>query len=321
MAEMEAGSTLGATEVEAAVVTSTAAPNAPTPLPTCVELPSFEAARALAENRYSCLVVVPHRRHIALPPRFLNRKRTGICAQLDAELRRYSDSFQGVPVAYDDIKITKELGDIIDDIGAIHLDIEATFVVFQPKPGKKLVGIINKVAPSHIGCLVHECFNASIPKPDHISIEEWKNFGFQIGIRLVFKVLHFDSDAAGVFCIRGKLCKNSLGEEMLKEKCKKKYEKHCDVHIGSEEMEVDISSVGLEDREMHNGDDEDDHGIYDKPETENGQDGAEVGMHASDSSGYHSDHGKSKKKKRKLFEEENGHTGLLKSKAKKKRKE
>ncbi|XP_026533801.1 DNA-directed RNA polymerase I subunit RPA43 [Notechis scutatus] len=321
MAKMEAGSTFGAAEVEAAVVTSTAAPNAPTTLPTSVELPSFEAVRALAENRYSCLVVVQHRRHIALPPRFLNRKRTGICAQLDAELRRYSDSFQGVPVAYNAIKITKELGDIIDDIGAIHLDIEATFVVFQPKPGKKLMGIINKVAPSHIGCLVHECFNASIPKPDHITTEEWKNFGFQIGIRLVFKVLHFDSDSAGVFCIRGKLCKNSLGEEMLKEKCKKKYEKHCDVHIGSEEMEVDISSVGIEDREMHSGDDEDDHGIYDKPETENGQDGAEVGMHASDSSGYHSDHGKSKKKKRKIFEEENGHSGLLKSKAKKKRKE
>ncbi|KAM6449660.1 DNA-directed RNA polymerase I subunit RPA43 [Liasis olivaceus] len=321
MTEMEAGSAVGVAEAEAAAVTSAAAPSAPAPLPTCVELPSFETARALTENRYSCLVVTSHRRHIALPPRFLNRKRTGICAQLDVELRRYSESFQGVPVAYDDIKITNKLGDIIDDIGAIHLDIEATFVVFQPKPGKKLVGIINKVAPSHIGCLVHECFNASIPKPDHISADEWKNLGFQLGNRLVFKVLHFDSDAAGVFCIRGRLCKNSLGEETLKEKCKKKHEKHCDVHIGSEEMEVDTSSVGIEDREMQNGDDEDDNGICDKPERENGQDGAESGMHASDSSGYHSDHGKSKKKKRKLCEDENGPPGLSKSKAKKKRNE
>ena len=53
-------------------------------------------------------------------------------------------SFQGVPVAYDDIKITKELGDIIDDIGAIHLNIEANFVVFQPKAGKKLVVCIER---------------------------------------------------------------------------------------------------------------------------------------------------------------------------------
>ncbi|KAJ7322386.1 hypothetical protein JRQ81_018673 [Phrynocephalus forsythii] len=197
-----------------------------------VELPSFEAVRALAESRYSCLVATPHRRHVALPPRFLHRKRTGICAQLDAELRRYSESFQGVPVAYDDIKITKELGDIIDDIGAIHLNIEANFVVFQPKAGKKLVGIINKVAPSHVGCLVHGCFNASIPKPDHVSADEWKNFGFQIGNRLVFKVVQFDSDAAGVFCIRGRLCRSSIEEDMPKEKHKKKQEQHCDTQNG-----------------------------------------------------------------------------------------
>lgn len=42
-------------------------------------------------------------------------------------------------MAYDTVKIIKELGDIIDDCGAIHLDIEANFVVFQPKPGKKIV--------------------------------------------------------------------------------------------------------------------------------------------------------------------------------------
>lgn len=75
-------------------VSAEIAPPAPAPpplLPPCVELPSFEAAQALAESRYSCLVVMPHRRHVALPPRFLQRKRTGICTQLDAELRRYSE--------------------------------------------------------------------------------------------------------------------------------------------------------------------------------------------------------------------------------------
>ncbi|KAL8165274.1 UNVERIFIED_CONTAM: hypothetical protein K2H54_037960, partial [Gekko kuhli] len=192
---------------EATVTTVSLAPP-PFPPPWGVELPSFDAARTLAQSRYSCLVITPHRRHIALAPRFLHRKRTGICTQLDAELRRYSESFQGVPVAYDDIRITNEFGDIIDDLGAIHLDIEANFIVFRPKPGKKLLGIINKVASSHVGCLVHGCFNASIPRPDHISVDEWKNLCFQIGDRLVFKVLYFDSDAAGVFCIRGRLCKN-----------------------------------------------------------------------------------------------------------------
>lgn len=59
--------------------------------PPAAVLPSFAAACALVCRRYSCLVVAPHRRHVALPPRFLGRKRTGICAQLDAELLRYSE--------------------------------------------------------------------------------------------------------------------------------------------------------------------------------------------------------------------------------------
>ncbi|XP_072859379.2 DNA-directed RNA polymerase I subunit RPA43 isoform X1 [Pogona vitticeps] len=286
-------------------------------LPLGLELPSFETVQALAESRYSCLVVTPHRRHVALPPRFLHRKRTGICAQLDAELRRYSESFQGVPVAYDDIKITKELGDIIDDIGAIHLNIEANFVVFQPKAGKKLVGVINKVAPSHLGCLVHGCFNASIPKPDHISTDEWKNVGFQIGNRLVFKVLQFDSDAAGVFCIRGRLCRNSIEEETPKEKHKKKHDKHCDMQNGVEEMETDVAAIGIESGEIANHDI--DSRIQDVPDREDGQNIADLGTHASDSSGYHSDHGKSKKKKRKLCEEDDGLPGLSQPKAKKRK--
>lgn len=48
-------------------------------------------------------------------------------------------SLQGVPVAYDNIKVVGELGDIYDDQGFIHLNIEADFVIFSPKKGKKLV--------------------------------------------------------------------------------------------------------------------------------------------------------------------------------------
>ncbi|XP_052551123.1 DNA-directed RNA polymerase I subunit RPA43 [Tympanuchus pallidicinctus] len=178
--------------------------------PPAAVLPSFAAACALVCRRYSCLVVAPHRRHVALPPRFLGRKRTGICAQLDAELLRYSESLQGVPVAYDNVKVVGELGNIHDDQGFIHLDVEADFVIFSPKKGKKMVGVINKVAPSHIGCLIHGCFNASIPKPEHMSAAEWQQLGFKIGDELKFQVVHLDSDAAGVFFIRGQLTKTSM---------------------------------------------------------------------------------------------------------------
>lgn len=84
------------------------------------------------------------------------------------------------------------------------------------------------------------------------------------------------------------------------------------------EMEVDVLTPETEDAEMQFTDF--DNVVCDKSQGEHSKDKADLGMHASDSSGYQSDHGKSKKKKRK-YEEENGLLGLSQSKAKKKRKE
>ncbi|XP_074127256.1 DNA-directed RNA polymerase I subunit RPA43 [Sminthopsis crassicaudata] len=174
-----------------------------------LQLPTFATACALVKPG-SCLSVGPHRRHVALSPRFLDRKRSGLRQLLDQELLRYSESLRGVPVAYDNLRIVGELGDIYDDQGHIHLNIEADFVIFCPERGQKLLGKVNKVAPSHLGCLVHGCFNASIPKPEHMAAEQWQGLHFSVGDELEFEVARLDSDAAGVFCIRGLLLLNSL---------------------------------------------------------------------------------------------------------------
>ncbi|XP_075068310.1 DNA-directed RNA polymerase I subunit RPA43 [Mixophyes fleayi] len=173
--------------------------------PSCLVLPSFLDACGLVSSCYSCLIVRTHSRHFALSPKYLNKKRSGIKEQLDSELLKYNSGLEGVPVAYDNIKIVGELGDIYDDLGYIHLTIQADFVVFQPKSGRKLVGVVNKVAPSHLGCLVHGCFNASIPKPMKMQAEVWQHIGVKIGDQMEFEVYRLDSDAVGVFCIRGRL--------------------------------------------------------------------------------------------------------------------
>ncbi|NXY86482.1 RPA43 polymerase, partial [Alcedo cyanopectus] len=284
------------------------------PLPAAA-IPSFAAASGLLGRRYSCLVAAPHRRHIALAPRYLGRKRTGIRAQLDAELLRYSKSLQGVPLAYDNIRVLGELGDIYDDQGFIHLNVEVDFIIFSPKKGKKLVGVINKVAPSHIGCLIHGCFNASIPKPEKMSIVQWQALGLKIGDELKFKVLHLDSDAAGVFFIRGGLTESRMQP--------KESQTITGSTNGGESQNFDHQENGLSESGGHNVT-EGPLGVMDhtgqEHAEEQGVDAAnglcddknkkkkkkkhkeeeqECVLPTSDSSGYQSDHKKSKKKKRK----------------------
>ncbi|KAK2836292.1 hypothetical protein Q7C36_014161 [Tachysurus vachellii] len=175
-------------------------------------IPSFVDASKLVPAPYSCLVLHTHRRHVALPPMYMNKKRTGIQQELNAELLKYSNSLKGVPMAYDGIKIIGHYGDIFDDQGYIHLNIEASFVIFKPKKGETLVGVINKIGVGHVGCLVHGCFNASVVKPAQLTPEQWRDSGLMLGGSLKFEVFQLDADVAGVLLIRGRLEKPRVQE-------------------------------------------------------------------------------------------------------------
>lgn len=64
---------------------------------------------------------------------------------------------------------------------------------------------MNKLGVSHVGCLVHGCFNASIPKPSLVPLETWRDAGPRIGEELEFEVIALDADTVGVLLIRGRL--------------------------------------------------------------------------------------------------------------------
>ncbi|KAM6958738.1 DNA-directed RNA polymerase I subunit RPA43 [Aplochiton taeniatus] len=175
-------------------------------------IPSFANACKLVSAPYSCLVTDVHKRHIALSPMYLSKKKTGIQEELSTELMRYSESLNGVPLAYDDIRIQGQYGNIYDDNGFIHLNVEATFVIFKPEKGNKLRGVVNKLSMGHVGCLVHGCFNASIPRPIVVSVDTWRKVGPRIGSELEFEVSQLDADTVGVLLIRGRLPRTNVQE-------------------------------------------------------------------------------------------------------------
>uniref|UniRef100_A0A3B5KGN9 DNA-directed RNA polymerase subunit n=1 Tax=Takifugu rubripes TaxID=31033 RepID=A0A3B5KGN9_TAKRU len=175
-------------------------------------IPSFAAASALLSAPYSCLVLNTHRRHVTLPPVYLSKKRSGIRGELQTQLLKFSQILKGVPLAYDNIRILGQYGDIINDSGYIHMDILADFILFQPRKGQKLLGKVNKLGVSHVGCLVHGCFNASIPKPNLVPMETWRDAGPRIGAELEFEVTALDADTVGVLLIRGRLDRTRVQE-------------------------------------------------------------------------------------------------------------
>ncbi|KAI4818249.1 hypothetical protein KUCAC02_011599 [Chaenocephalus aceratus] len=150
--------------------------------------------------------------HIELPPMYLRQERTGIQEELEGELLKFSQSLEGVPLAYENISILGHHGSIYDDSGYIHMNIEANFILFQPERGQTLLGNVNKLGVSHVGCLVHGCFNASIPRPNLVSVETWRDAGPRIGAELEFEVTALDADMMGVLLIRGRLNRTMVQE-------------------------------------------------------------------------------------------------------------
>lgn len=66
--------------------------NGECPVVACL-IPSFAEACKILSAQYSCLVLHTHRRHVALPPMYLHKKRTGIRQELNAELLKYSSRY------------------------------------------------------------------------------------------------------------------------------------------------------------------------------------------------------------------------------------
>ncbi|TPX35150.1 hypothetical protein SeMB42_g07230 [Synchytrium endobioticum] len=101
---------------------------------------------------------------MTIPPVFAGNIMDGIHSIINAYLIKYMPELDGVLLSYTaPLLLVSSSARIINDSPYLHFPIKTTLTIFAPPLRSNIVGIVNKVSPDHIGCLVCGIFNASIP--------------------------------------------------------------------------------------------------------------------------------------------------------------
>ena len=125
-------------------------------------LPELEQISAPDATASSCFHKLEVSEHISLLPCFVGRLSQGILEHLDKKLLRYSEQYGGVLLAYSKPSVQQTHGRILDEQPHIHFDLKYTAYVFRPVIDSIVCGTVNNVGGDHVGCLVYDCFNASV---------------------------------------------------------------------------------------------------------------------------------------------------------------
>ncbi|KAJ3289240.1 hypothetical protein HK104_007636 [Borealophlyctis nickersoniae] len=107
--------------------------------------------------------VVNAKLFLHLAPHYAGDEQKGVNDFLNKFLMRYMPEVDGVVLAYSHVRMVEDAARIIYDSPFSHFHITVRLTVFAPEVNTNLVGVVNKVSPDHIGLLVHNVFNASIP--------------------------------------------------------------------------------------------------------------------------------------------------------------
>lgn len=162
----------------------------------------------------SCVSTVVSTMQFSLPPRYIGRIREGVREVLNMDLRQYSKTLNGILVAYEKVKLKTKCAEIIGDQTFLPINVTANFIVFTPTVGCILKGVVNKLSMTHIGCLVHNYFNASIPLPR----DEFGNIsdGMNIAVNeeITFEVTGMDL-ASKIIFFKGQLINASPSSELI----------------------------------------------------------------------------------------------------------
>ncbi|CAG9770510.1 unnamed protein product [Ceutorhynchus assimilis] len=126
--------------------------------------------------------------HVALHPAQFNNFGESVKDELGKKIGRFDESFQGIMLGYENVRLQSKLGVIGSDNCHVHLDIEALFYVFHPQIDMVLKGTVTRTTKDHVGCLVYNTFNISLPKPAGEEDETWLGENVTIKSEVSFRI-------------------------------------------------------------------------------------------------------------------------------------
>ena len=136
----------------------------------------------------SCVTHIRRPVHLALQPSCLGKVNAGILNFLNNKLNRYYPDLKGILIGYEKTRIERKTANILNDQPFIHVDIQADFYLFTPNCGSELRGRVIEKSSGHVGCLVHDTFNASVAPPPGQDLSEWCGQRAEIGKQITFTV-------------------------------------------------------------------------------------------------------------------------------------
>ncbi|CAI5482292.1 unnamed protein product [Closterium sp. Yama58-4] len=88
----------------------------------------------------------------------------GVKEQLNNSLMRYSEQHGGIVLAYSNVLLFGRTASILTGLNPyLHVSLSARLLLFAPRPGAFLEGVVNNVGADFIGLLVLGVFNAAVP--------------------------------------------------------------------------------------------------------------------------------------------------------------
>lgn len=183
-------------------------------------LPQLEDAIDLRES--SCFRKVETLQRMHVLPSYIGHVSDGILSTLNAQVLRYSKAYGGVVLAYSKPVVLDTQGLIVDEQPHIHFSVKVSLYIFRPSLNAILRGTVNSISTAHVGCLVHNCFNASVFAPLGSHNARSTNGLFskqvQVGSQIWFRVTRLDT--TDVLFIQGEYV-GMVGEEGTRKRKRK----------------------------------------------------------------------------------------------------